>query len=114
MTRVLKAYLRETHDRTSHICSCLELGLEARGDAPVIGLCRKILDVKAPESLAGAAMEVYRGQTLALRVKSIAELAAMQIGTSHGGAPIFERRREKPPERRYRAVVAMGIPRRAR
>jgi len=77
--KTLITHLRENPDRRTHACWCPELGLSASGDAPVLELCRKIMRLPAGIASPDAMMEVYRGQTLALRVKSISGAATLDI-----------------------------------
>jgi hypothetical protein len=59
---------------------CSAEGIAARGGAPVLVLCRRLVatgyDPAAP-------LDAYRGATLALRVRSIGEAARLRIAT-HG------------------------------
>jgi len=48
--------------------TCSALGITAKADAPVLALCRKLVDAGHDPA---TPLEVYRGDTLALRVKSI-------------------------------------------
>jgi hypothetical protein len=56
------------------------LGLIVQGSSPVLTLCRKLIarghDPATP-------LEAWRGGTLCLRIRSISEAAALQVG-SHG------------------------------
>jgi hypothetical protein len=65
-------------------------GVTARGHSPVLALCRALIeagvDPKAP-------LEVYRGTTLCLRVRSIDEGAALSVEDDENGRPRFVRHR---------------------
>jgi hypothetical protein len=51
-------------------------GVTVRGDAPVLKLCRWLIEAGAhPDT----PLEVYRGDTLALRVRSIGEAAQLRV-----------------------------------
>jgi hypothetical protein len=52
------------------------LGLTARGRAPVLSLCRQL--VAAGHDPAQPA-EAYRGETLALRIRSLGEAAGLEV-----------------------------------
>jgi hypothetical protein len=56
---------------------CRALGIEARSPAPVLALCRLLLAAGLDPA---RALEAYRGAVLCLRVRSIAEGAALEIG----------------------------------
>jgi hypothetical protein len=59
---------------------CTAEGITAKTSSPVIGLCQKLLKAgHDPET----PMEVYRGATLALQIRSIGEAARLSVG-SHG------------------------------
>jgi hypothetical protein len=59
---------------------CTALGVEAKGSAPVLDLCRKLL---AAGHNPARVLEAYRSGTLCLRVRSIGEGARLRIAT-HG------------------------------
>ena len=59
---------------------CAGLGLEARGAAPVLALCRKLVEAGHDPALA---LDAYRGDVLCLRIRSIGEGARLRIA-SHG------------------------------
>jgi hypothetical protein len=64
---------------------CKGLGLEARGAAPVIALCRKLVEARINRAFA---LEAYRGDILCLRIRSIGEGAGLRVATHRVG---FER-----------------------
>jgi hypothetical protein len=55
---------------------CAALGISAKAAAPVLALCRKLVDAGYDSS---RPLEVYRGDVLALRIKSIGAAAALEI-----------------------------------
>ena len=66
--------------------TCTALGITAKADSPILALCRKLIEAGHDPA---APLEAYRGNTLALRVKSIGQDAALRVGTGGNGAPIF-------------------------
>jgi hypothetical protein len=84
---------------------CKGLGVEARGAAPVLALCRKLVEAGINRALA---LEAYRGDILCLRIRSIGEGAWLRVGT-HGVG--FERVPEctaGPPVRQSRGPRERG------
>jgi hypothetical protein len=70
--------------------TCTAAGITAKGYAPAIVLCRQLLAAGLdPDS----ALEVYRGATLALHIRSIAAGAAMAVEDDRFGVPVFRRHR---------------------
>jgi hypothetical protein len=70
-------------------------GIVARGHAPVLGLCRALL-AAAYDPL--RPLHAYRGDTVALKIRSIGEEAAYTIEDSRRGTPSLRRWRN-PSER---------------
>jgi hypothetical protein len=70
-------------------------GIVARDHAPVLGLCRALLaagyDPRRP-------LHAYRGDTVALKIRSIGEGAAYRVEDNRRGTPTFRRWRN-PSER---------------
>ena len=65
---------------------CEALDIVASGHAPVLTLCRELLAVGLdPDS----AFDVFRGATLALRVRSIREGAKLAVEDNKNGRPYF-------------------------
>ena len=62
--------------------SCAALGVTARSSSPVLALCRKLIDAGHDPA---TPMDVYRGDTLALRVRSIGEAARLQVNARGTG-----------------------------
>jgi hypothetical protein len=67
---------------------CTGLDLKARGAAPVLALCRKLVEAGHDPALA---LEAYRGETLCLRIRSIGEAAGLTVEDGHHGTPRFRR-----------------------
>ena len=61
---------------------CKALGIEARGAAPVLALCRKLVEAGINRALA---LEAYRGDILCLRIRSIGEGAGLRVATHGAG-----------------------------
>jgi hypothetical protein len=78
----LRAELAD-HDR------CSAAGISCRAYAPVLEICRKLIEAGHDPA---AALHAYRGPTLCLIVRSIGEAADLEIGDD---PPRF-RRRGKP------------------
>ena len=68
---------------------CIGFGLTARGAAPVLALCRKLVEAGHDPALA---LEAYRGETLCLRIRSIGEAACLTVEDSRHGTPRFRHR----------------------
>jgi hypothetical protein len=56
---------------------CSALGITARSPAPVLALCRKLIESSTYGS--STPLDAYRGDTLCLRVRSIGEAAELEI-----------------------------------
>jgi len=56
--------------------TCTALGITAKSDSPVLALCRKLI---AAGHDPATPLEAYRGDALALRVKSIGQGANLQV-----------------------------------
>src|SRR5262249_58525627 len=68
---------------------CTAPGIIARSYAPVLALCRRLIEAGIDP---GRPLHVYRGDTLALVVRSIAEGATLAVEDNHLGHPRFVRR----------------------
>jgi hypothetical protein len=66
--------------------TCKAAGTTAHGYAPVLTLCRELL---AAGLNPDQALEVYRGTTLALRVRSLRDGAVLTVKTAGNGSPVF-------------------------
>jgi len=76
--------------------TCTGAGITARGTTPVLALCRQLLAAGLDPD---RAMEVFRGATLALRIRSIGDAAELEI---NGDGTGFRRARHPdaaPPMR---------------
>jgi hypothetical protein len=78
-------------------------GLTARGAAPVLALCRKLLAAGHNPALA---LEAYRGGTLCLRVRSIGEGARLRVATHGVGFERMAECTEGPPARQSAIEVS--------
>jgi hypothetical protein len=75
---------------------CEAPGHVVRGHAPVLVMCRKLLAAGIDPD---TAMEVCRGATLALRVRTIGEGAQLTVKDDNRGVPRFIAYRPGPDER---------------
>jgi hypothetical protein len=87
---------------------CKAVGFTATSAAPVLALCRTVL---AAGFDPGQPLEVYRGATLALRVRSIGEAAELEL---NGDATGFRRRRQPDAAPPIRGNGAGGAETRAK
>jgi hypothetical protein len=77
--------------------TCLAAGLVVRGHAPVLVLCRELIAAGLDPD---RAMEVFRGATLALHIRTIGQAAGLELN-SHGTAFVTLRaRRAASPVRK--------------
>jgi hypothetical protein len=67
---------------------CTALGITAKSDSPILRLCRKLVDAGHDPS---TPLEAYRGDLLALRVKSIGQGAHLKVDVAPTGRPFFKR-----------------------
>jgi hypothetical protein len=67
--------------------TCTAEGITARGHAPVLALCRLLVDAGVNPR---RPLHAYRGDTLCLKVRSIGEGARLTVKDRHSG-PTFER-----------------------
>jgi hypothetical protein len=89
--------------------TCSAAGIVATGNAPVLSLCRRLVAAGHPP---GTRLEVYRGNTLALRARSIGEAAKLTVREStRDGRPRFVRLRSSdvgPPVRKSSPPLTEG------
>src|SRR5262245_11680381 len=88
--------------------TCTAAGVTANGSAPVLALCRQLLAAGLDPD---KALDVYRGATLALRVRSLRQAAELEINSKGTG---FARRsdvRTASPMRQTAPVGIAGAPR---
>jgi hypothetical protein len=71
---------------------CTAIGITARGHAPVLALCRRLIEAGIDPD---RPLHVYRGDCLALTVRSIAEGARLTVEDNHLGRPRFVRWRPR-------------------
>jgi hypothetical protein len=71
----------------------IALGVEAYGTSPVLTLCRALVAAGVDPA---TSLEIYRGDTLCLRVRSIADGAKLSVDDSKLGRPTFRRWRDRP------------------
>src|ERR1041384_2537946 len=67
---------------------CTSFGITAKSGSPVLALCLKLVDAGYDPS---ASLEAYRGDSLALRVKSIGQAAQLKVDVAPSGGPFFKR-----------------------
>jgi hypothetical protein len=67
-------------------------GITARGHAPVLALCRALIEAGHDPN---TPLEAYRGSTLCLRVRSIGEGARLTVEDDENGRPRFVRHRPR-------------------
>jgi hypothetical protein len=66
--------------------TCSAADITSRGHAPVLVLCRELIATGCDPD---RAMEVFRGATLALHIRSISAAAALTVKAAGNGSPIF-------------------------
>ena len=66
--------------------TCTAEGITAHGFAPVLALCRKLVAAGYDPA---TALHAYRGDTLALTVRTIGEGARYTVGDNKSGTPVF-------------------------
>jgi hypothetical protein len=84
---------------------CSAEGHTARGNAPVLGLCRELIKAGVDP---GRPLHAYRGDVLALRVLSIGAGAALSVDEFHGTfAPWrpFNRSAVSPPTEHFPSSI---------
>ena len=91
----LTAETGQNVDPFSTICAeligsdtCTALGISAKGAAPVLALCRMLIEAGHDPAMP---LEVYRGNMLCIRVRSIGEAARLRMDTDKTGRPVFKR-----------------------
>jgi hypothetical protein len=76
----------DAHPRGGGDRWCSALGITATSNAPVLALCRRLIEAGHDPS---ARLEAYRGTTLSLRVRSIGEGAKLTVHEATRGRPRF-------------------------
>jgi hypothetical protein len=74
--------------------ACTAVGVTARGNAPILALCRRLIEAGHDPA---TPMQVYRGDTLALTVRSIGEGAKFTVEERDGQRPRFGPWKPRPP-----------------
>jgi hypothetical protein len=91
--------------------TCIALGIEARAHAPVLALCRKLVEAGVDPA---SPLEAWRGSTLSLKVRSTGEGACLEVRPGTTGTPIFIRtgrgRARAAPPMRAKPLAATGLP----
>jgi hypothetical protein len=92
------------HAEISGSDRCTALGLDVRANAPVLMLCRLLVEAGHDPTLR---LEAYRGDVLCLSVRSIGEAAELEI---NGDGTGFRRRRapDAAPPIEYSAPPPIG------
>src|SRR6516225_4582087 len=80
---------------------CRYRNITTRGNAPVLALCRALLGAGYDPS---RPLHVYRGRTLALKVRTIGEGAKLTVTDAHGRLTI----RRMPPQEWARLQEGQG------
>jgi hypothetical protein len=83
--------------------TCTAFGITSGSSSPVLALCRALIEAGYDPS---TPLEAYRGNTLALRIRSIGEAATLEVSGEGTG---FRRRRQPdagPPMRQNRWVAS--------
>ena len=70
---------------------CEAEGYHVRAYAPVLAMCRKLIEVGCDPQ---RPLHAYRGGVLALRVHTIGEGAELTVGDSRTGCPTFRRHQD--------------------
>jgi hypothetical protein len=83
--------------------SCAALGITISSSSPVLALCRKLISLGYDPA---TPLEAYRGETLALRVRSIGEGARLQVNSQGRGFECCQESRPAPPMRRNQKAAA--------
>jgi hypothetical protein len=85
--------------------TCSTAGITARGSTPILALCRELLAAGADPD---QALEVYRGATLALRIRSIGEAAGLEVNSKGTGFVPLRAVRAASPMRQIVAGTEQG------
>jgi hypothetical protein len=79
--------------------TCTALGVTAQGATPVLQLCRKLIEAGHDPA---AAVHVFRGEVLALLVRSVGEAAGLEVNNKGTGFVPFRPVRAASPIRQNR------------
>lgn len=80
---MIRAELSEHADKIRH--TAVANGVKITGQTPVLTLCRKLIDAGVDPA---EPMTVYRGEIIALRIRSIGEAA--RLGVTETDGPRFQ------------------------
>jgi hypothetical protein len=94
MRRTITAHLAGTD-------TCTALDITAEGGTPVLALCRKLIEAGHHPT---ARLNVYRGETLALRIRSIGQAAQLRVGGQGVGSERASECGAAPPMRQPAAA----------
>ena len=86
--------------------TCTALGITAAGQAPVLALCRKLVEADYEPT---TPLEAWRGNILCLKVRSIGEAARLEINAKGTGFIPLRAVRTASPVRQT-GVPARGVP----
>ena len=87
---------------------CTSMGLTARASTPILALCRELLAAGVDPD---QALEVYRGATLALQIRSIGEAAGLEVNSKGTGfVPLRAVRAASPMRSGEVAGTEQGVP----
>ena len=86
---------------------CSALGITAQSSSPLLALCWKLIEAGHDPD---APLHAYRGNTLALKVRSIGEGAKLTVEANRIGKPVFRRRRDRAESNGAAPPVASTAP----
>jgi hypothetical protein len=86
--------------------TCIALGITVHGAAPVLALCRKLVEAGHDPTLP---LHAYRGDVLALKIRSIGEGAQLRV-SPHGAGFVYGADTDEQ-EPRQLAEPTEGLPR---
>ena len=85
----------------------IALGIKAHTSSPVVALCRALLEAGHDPA---TPLHAYRGNTLALKVRSIGEGAKLTVEANPIGKPVFRRWRDRAESNGAAPPVAPTAP----
>jgi hypothetical protein len=77
--------------------TCTALDITAKSSSPVLALCRKLVEAGHDPA---TPLHAYRGETLALKIRSIGEAARLRV-SPHGVGFIWDRDTDEQEPRRF-------------
>jgi hypothetical protein len=86
--------------------SCKAIGIAAQSSSPVLALCRRLVAAGVDPA---TPMEVYRGATLALWIRSIGEAARLEVNAKGSGFIAARAVRPAPPMRQNECPAILQI-----